>query len=386
MLNMKIAYISKSCYADTDFPLIRKYQQMGHEVHYFLNVDCRELHSTLIDINVQNPNSCLLSPEAYPELDVYRNYIDMSNVYIVNRAEKSSINYKTLRLAHLVDKKLQEIQPDVIHLLEPPYINNLLLYKWRKKMVLTMHDPFPHTGESFARRSFFRNIAFKLIKKFVLLNARQKSQFSSRYKIQENNILINSIGRFDYLQLFVVPRKKKSKVNVLFFGRISPYKGVEYLCEAMTKVHEVLPGVTLTIAGGGDFYFDIAKYSSKNWIKIVNKYIGVKQMAELFDDCTISVCPYTDATQSGVINTSYSFSKPVVATNVGGLPEMVEQGKSGLLVQPKNSDKLADTIISILENENNLLKMQKFISDEYYASDKSWDIIANKYIEFYKML
>lgn len=253
-------------------------------------------------------------------------------------------------------------------------------------MVLTMHDPFPHTGESFARRSFFRNIAFKLIKKFVLLNARQKSQFSSRYKIQENNILINSIGRFDYLQLFVVPRKKKSKVNVLFFGRISPYKGVEYLCEAMTKVHEVLPGVTLTIAGGGDFYFDIAKYSSKNWIKIINKYIGVKQMAELFDDCTISVCPYTDATQSGVINTSYSFSKPVVATNVGGLPEMVEQGKSGLLVQPKNSDKLADTIISILENENNLLEMQKFISDEYYASDKSWDIIANKYIEFYKML
>lgn len=154
----------------------------------------------------------------------------------------------------------------------------------------------------------------------------------------------------------------------------------------MTKVHEVLPGVTLTIAGGGDFYFDIAKYSSKNWIKIINKYIGVKQMAELFDDCTISVCPYTDATQSGVINTSYSFSKPVVATNVGGLPEMVEQGKSGLLVQPKNSDKLADTIISILENENNLLEMQKFISDEYYASDKSWDIIANKYIEFYKML
>ena len=65
---------------------------------------------------------------------------------------------------------------------------------------------------------------------------------------------------------------------------------------------------------------------------------------------------------------------------------MVEQGKSGLLVQPKNSDKLADTIISILENENNLLEMQKFISDEYYASDKSWDIIANKYIEFYKML
>ena len=50
---MKIAYISKSCYADTDFPLIRKFQQMGHEVHYFLNVDCRELHSLDSHISIK---------------------------------------------------------------------------------------------------------------------------------------------------------------------------------------------------------------------------------------------------------------------------------------------------------------------------------------------
>lgn len=383
---MKIAYISKSCYADTDFPLIRQFQQMGHEVHYFLNVDCRELHSTLIDISVQNPDSSLLPPTVYKELDIYRGYLDMSHVYIVNRAEKSSLNYKTIYLSRLIDKKMQEIKPDVVHILEPFYINDLLLYKWRKKMVLTMHDPFPHSGESFGRRTFFRNVAFKMITKYVLLNERQKGKFMQVYGKQANDILTNCIGQFDYLKLFIQNVKSKTRHNVLFFGRISPYKGIEYLCEAMTLVRQKIPDATLTIAGGGQFYFDKTRYSSQKWIKIINQYITIKEMSELFNDCDISVCPYIDATQSGVINTSYSLSKPVVATNVGGLPEMVVDGKTGILVPPKNSQILAEAIVELLKDEKKLEMMQEYIENVYYASSKSWQEIANKYIAFYKTI
>ena len=383
---MKIAYISKSCYADTDFPLIRQYQRMGHEVYYFLNVDCRELHSTLIDIDKQIPNSCLLPFSSYPELAIYQDYFDTDHIFIVNRAEKSSLNWKTICLSRLVDKKLQEIQPDVIHILEPFYINNLLLYKWRKKIVLTMHDPFPHTGESFGRRTFFRNIAFKMVRRYVLLNERQKEMFMQVYRKQEDSILINSIGKFDYLQLFVPLSKSKKHHNVLFFGRISPYKGIEYLCEAMVEVRKKIPDATLTIAGGGEFYFDIHQYGSLEWVTIINKYVKIQKMSELFFDCDISVCPYIDATQSGVINTSYSLSKPVVATNVGGLPEMVVGGKTGVLVSPKDTISLAEAIVELLEDDQKLGSMQKYIENVYYTSDKSWQRIADKYIAFYKKL
>lgn len=71
----------------------------------------------------------------------------------------------------------------------------------------------------------------------------------------------------------------------------------------------------------------------------------MKEFVGLLQNCALSVCPYTDATQSGVIMTSYSLCKPVVATNVGGLGEMVEEGKTGTLVPPKNVAALSDAIM-----------------------------------------
>ena len=69
--------------------------------------------------------------------------------------------------------------------------------------------------------------------------------------------------------------QQKTK-NVLFFGRISPYKGIEYLCEAMMRVREHIPDATLTIAGNGNIYFDISPYEKQEWIDIQNKYISMQ--------------------------------------------------------------------------------------------------------------
>ena len=140
--------------------------------------------------------------------------------------------------------------------------------------------------------------------------------------------------------------------NVLFFGRISQYKGVEYLCEAMKIVQKALPNATLTIAGGGKFYFDISEYENLPYIKIINRYVGMEELAMHLSKCAISVCPYTDATQSGVIMTCFSLCKPVIATNVGGLGEMVENHQ-----------------ISVEEIEMETTALQGLLND--YSEEKS---------------
>lgn len=325
----------------------------------------------------------ILHASDYPEFVIYKDYIDLSKVYIINSIESKVWAKNNIRLVFQTYAWIRKINPDVIHLLSPLDVFSSVLYMFRKKMVLTMHDPFPHTGESSLRRAFITNLAMKLVPKFVLLNDIQKEDFKKVYHVDENQILINKIGIFNYFKLWKKSTTKENH-NVLFFGRISPYKGIEYLCEAMLKVKEQVPDATLTIAGGGKIYFDIEPYRKQKWIQVINRYVGMEELAGLLQNCALSVCPYTDATQSGVIMTSYSLCKPVIATDVGGLGEMVEDGKTGALVPPKDVAALSDAIIALLKDEAKREKMADNIRNDYFVGAKSWKVIAEKYIKFYK--
>lgn len=382
---MKILYYSSPSFADCDFPLVKAWQEAGHDVTYLIALAPYSLKSTLFDIKEQVPENAIIPAICYPELKVYESYMDMSKVYIVNRTVKKDSSPQALMMALRVTRFIKKGKFDVIHTDCMFGMWNLMLYKlFGKKMVLTVHDPFPHTGEISARKMFNYKMAMQSVHKFVLLNNKQKDRFCETYRVYSKQILINRLGVYDNIRTFISSQVPSYTHNVLFFGRISPYKGIEYLCEAMMKVREQVADATLTIAGGGKMYFDIEPYQKQDWVKVINRYVGMEELAGLLQNCALSVCPYTDATQSGVIMTSYSLCKPVVATNVGGLGEMVENGKTGLLVLPKDVDALADAITALLKDDAKREKMADNIRNDYFVGDKSWKVIAGKYIEFYK--
>lgn len=384
---MKILYYSTPSFADCDFPLVKAWQEAGHDVTYLIALAPYSLKSTLFDIKEQVPENAIIPAICYPELKVYESYMDMSKVYIVNKTVKKDSSLQALMMALRVTRFIKKGKFDVIHTDCMLGMWNLMLYKlFGKKMVLTVHDPFPHTGEISARKMFNYKMAMQSVHKFVLLNNKQKDKFCETYRVDSKRILINRLGVYDNIRTFISSKVPSYTHNVLFFGRISPYKGIEYLCEAMMKVREQVTDATMTIAGGGKMYFDIEPYQKQDWAKVINRYVGMEELAGLLQNCALSVCPYTDATQSGVIMTSYSLCKPVVATNVGGLGEMVENGKTGLLVLPKDVDALADAIIALLKDDAKREKMADNIRNDYFVGDKSWKVIAEKYIEFYKLI
>ncbi len=150
---------------------------------------------------------------------------------------------------------------------------------------------------------------------------------------------------------------KEEKV-VLFFGIIRKYKGLELLLQAFAI--EKVKKLNLKLIIAGEFYDDsqpyldfIESHQLKNNIVLSNAYIPFEEVKNYFCASNLVVQPYLTATQSGVTQIAYHFNKPMIVTNVGGLPEMVENGVSGYVVNT-NPLEIADAIENyfVLDKEN----------------------------------
>ena len=152
--------------------------------------------------------------------------------------------------------------------------------------------------------------------------------------------------------------RKKLKIEanqklILFFGFIRKYKGLDLLLQAMTDERIKNMGIKLLIAG--EFYDNKNLYQefiSQHQLsdQIILKADFIKDDAIKYYVCAADVViqPYKNATQSGVTPLAYHFEKPMIVTNVGGLPDMVPHEKSGLVVEP-NAKSIADGILHFYE-------------------------------------
>ncbi len=159
-----------------------------------------------------------------------------------------------------------------------------------------------------------------------------------------------------------IPKKEareKLKISdekvILFFGYVRAYKGLHTMIDAMKEVKKSLRVKLLVV---GEFYDDEEKYrwhisdtQVRDVIDVVSDYVPNEKVGEYFSAADVVILPYLSATQSGIAQIAYNFDKPVIATNVGGLAEVVVDGVSGLIVPPNDPLKLAGAIVKFyLEN------------------------------------
>ena len=136
---------------------------------------------------------------------------------------------------------------------------------------------------------------------------------------------------------------------MLFFGFVRRYKGLEYLIRAMP---EVLRNIQAELLIVGEFWEDkglylktIEELGLRGNIEVVDRYIPNEEVGLYFSAADVVVLPYVDATQSAIVSLAYAFDKPVITTNVGGLPEVVCDGETGFIVPPRDSAALAAAVV-----------------------------------------
>lgn len=379
---MKIVYISKPPFGDCDLPLLKAMMELGHEVVVLYFLSFHSMHTTIFDINELKPECKIYKASDYPEMSGFGNYMPIDNVYIANDTE-GKINIKTFKLSLEIMGFIRKQKADIVHYVEDIALLQVIpMWQFRKKLVVTIHDGQPHTGEGNWRSTFVRNVMKHYVKKFILLNQAEKKVFSDGYGVPINHIYGSHLGYYDMLHSYGDPSVMKQNY-ILFFGRISPYKGVEYLLKAMEKVHEKHPEVKLIIAGKPNYDIQWQEYRDLGYIEIRDRFIALDELADLIRGAKFTVCPYTDATQSGVVYSSFALNTPVIATRVGGLPEMIDEGITGTIIPPKDVNALSKAIVNYLDNPSLSQQHSDNIAESARVGRGSWQKIAEEYIKIY---
>ncbi len=254
----------------------------------------------------------------------------------------------------------------------------------RVKKLLVCHNVFPH--ERFPADRQLTKMVLRKADYFLLhsqsdiedlLTMDPQAQYIQNPHPAYNEFRIRNITKEQ--ARYELSIKQNEKI-VLFFGFVRQYKGLKHLITAMPDVRRQLGNVRLIIAGS--FGSDREEYLQmidanqvRDCVEVVDVYIPDYEVEKYFAACDIVVLPYESATQSGIIQIAFGFEKPVIVTNVGGLPEVVKDGQTGYIVERGNAKQLSDAIVRYYQCNMEAVFAENVRKEAYRFS---WDRLAEK--------
>lgn len=283
---------------------------------------------------------------------------------------------------------IQEVQPDVLHVqASDPWYDLTLFLNSMPPLVTTVHDVFRHPGD-FGSLGFeyTRRVTFHRSQHLIVHAHPLKAALVNQFHVPLPKINVLPHGELGSLYLRQASSKcpPRESYTLLFFGRIWRYKGLSYLIQAMSLVAERIPKAKLIIAGQGE---DLGRYFPSGYdnrrYEILNDFIPPEAVAGLFQRSVATVLPYIESSQSGVAALSYGLGTPVIASDVGGLHEIVRHERDGLLVPPRDVQALTDAIVRLLSDRELQYQMQKATLARC-QDDLNWSKIAAQTVEVYQ--
>jgi glycosyltransferase involved in cell wall biosynthesis len=241
---MKITFITSTSYIDTAFPLINELCK-NNQIHLIINFSKNTQKASFINIEGVFTKNVIIANGHHFLGDVINLLDDPDKVKI------TLVYWSTLKIIDfrnwLFIWKIKNLirNSKVIHIQAMSLFWALALkVKKDKKLIIDYHDPFEHSGAvpSFSLE-MIKKIYNKGSQRIIIHNEKQKNEFESYYKIEKGKLVFIPLGVIPLNKLY---SGKEGKINlnknsILFFGRIAPYKGVEYLVEASQIVRKKFP-------------------------------------------------------------------------------------------------------------------------------------------------
>lgn len=286
-------------------------------------------------------------------------------------------------------KQILSLNPKKVFFAENSLTSCLLIERLHGKVEVSIvvHDARPHLSHSFIfyikekLKSYIVNKAFKHADYLLFMSENTKKDFLQLHNFDLHKIRVLPLGAHLPNANESIPKELLEIRNfTLFFGRIDKYKGLCNLFAAYSRLGGYgLP--ILVVAGKGDFTRDelflIDKLQSRNQIILLNRFISDGEMLWLFHHCNFVCLPYIEASQSGVLPIAYSFGKPVIVSNLPGLTQFVDDGKTGFIYK---NDKELDECLMKMNDCCNFLHMEKNVLC-FYNEKLNWEENLRKIIK-----
>ena len=283
----------------------------------------------------------------------------------------------------------------------------LMLYyrAFGKKIVFTAHNV--NAGKRDANDSWLNRatlqIQYNLCDHLLVHTEKMRSEMMTEFGVPPGRVSVIPFGINNTVpntslstaearqQLGIRPGEK----TLLFFGNITPYKGLEHLVEAFLGLAKSDESYRLIIVGKpkgcDDYWQQIHQTIARSGLgeRVIQRieYVPDEQTELFFKAADILVLPYTHVFQSGVLFLAYSFGLPVLASDVGSLKEEIVEGRTGLVCRPCDATDLAVQINSYFSSRLFQELPERRTDIQAYANDRySWDKVATITTKIYAQL
>lgn len=257
----------------------------------------------------------------------------------VHRFSLPSSSVGKQKAAHELAEYINTVNPKQVWVGDETFTSLILVTKLNKSIDVKffVHDAKPHVYSRNIKRmvrfkifQYMRKCVFKRADNLVFMSKSSMNTFLENYDYPKEKMQLLRLGaHVPQQQASIPPELNENKEYFMFFGAIEKYKNVKGLLAAYKLYHGRRK---LVIAGRGQLTEEEKKLLEeigKDRVILINRFITDGEMIALFERAWAVVLPYIEASQSGVLSMAYYFSKPVIVTNLPGLTEFVEDGKTG---------------------------------------------------------